>query len=103
MRISDWSSDVCASDLNARIVRLHDIDRFESIGNHAAVYTAHGKSFLLSSLNRIEQRLDPAHFFRVSRSDLLRLDAIARFELDIGRSEERSVGKECVSKCSTRW
>jgi two-component system LytT family response regulator len=69
---------------NARIVRLHDINRFESIGNHAAVYTTHGKSFLLSSLNRIEQRLDPTHFFRVSRSDILRLDAIARFELDIG-------------------
>ncbi|MDP1696956.1 MAG: LytTR family DNA-binding domain-containing protein [Xanthomonadaceae bacterium] len=69
---------------NARIVRLHDINRFESIGNHAAVYTTHGKSFLLSSLNRIEQRLDPAHFFRVSRSDILRLDAIQRFELDIG-------------------
>lgn len=69
---------------NARIVRLHDINRFESIGNHAAVYSAHGKSFLLSSLNRIEQRLDPAHFFRVSRSDILRLDAIARFEIDIG-------------------
>jgi len=68
----------------ARIVRLHDINRFQSIGNHAAVYTAHGRSFLLSSLNRIEQRLDPAHFFRVSRSDILRLDAIQRFELDIG-------------------
>lgn len=69
---------------SARIVRLHEIDRFESIGNHAAVYTAHGKSFLLSSLNRIEQRLDPAYFFRVSRADILRLDAIARFEFDIG-------------------
>jgi len=69
---------------SARIVRLREINRFESVGNHAAVYTAHGKSFLLSSLNRIEQRLDPAYFFRVSRADILRLDAIARFEFDIG-------------------
>lgn len=67
----------------ARIVRLAEIDRFESVGNHAAVYTPHGKSFLLSSLGRIEQRLDPNQFFRVSRSDILRLDAIRSLEPDV--------------------
>jgi two-component system LytT family response regulator len=35
-------------------------------------------------LNRIEQRLDPLHFFRVSRSCILRLDAIASLEPDVG-------------------
>jgi two-component system LytT family response regulator len=69
---------------SARIVRLHEIDRFESVGNHAAVYTTRGKAFVLSSLNRIEQRLDPLHFFRVSRSCILRLDAIASLEPDVG-------------------
>ncbi len=69
---------------SARIVRLHEIDRIESVGNHAAVHTAQGKAFVLSSLNRIEQRLDPAHFFRVSRSCILRLDAVASLEPDVG-------------------
>lgn len=68
----------------ARIVRLHEIERFESVGNHAAVYSPHGQSFVLSSLNRIEQRLDPAHFFRVNRSCILRLDAIRSLEPDVG-------------------
>lgn len=70
---------------SARIVRLREIERFESVGNHAAVYSAHGQSFVLSSLNRIEQRLDPAHFFRVNRSCILRLDAIRSLEPDIGQ------------------
>lgn len=67
----------------ARIVRLRDIHRFESIGNHAAVYTPHGRAFLLSSLSRIEQRVDPAYFFRISRADIVRLDAIIELQADI--------------------
>lgn len=70
---------------SARIVRLRDIHRFESVGNHAAVYTPHGRAFLLSSLSRIEQRVDPAYFVRVSRADILRLDAISRLEPDISQ------------------
>jgi two-component system LytT family response regulator len=70
---------------SARIVRLREIERFESVGNHAAVYTPHGQSFVLSSLNRIEQRLDPAHFFRVNRGCILRLDAIRSLEPDVGQ------------------
>lgn len=68
----------------ARIVRLREIDRFHAVGNHAQVFTPYGRSFLQSSLSRIEQRLDPAYFFRVSRSDILRLDAITSIEPDVG-------------------
>lgn len=68
----------------ARIVRLREIDRFESIGNHARIHCAHGKSWLQSSLNRIEQRLDPNYFFRVGRGDILRLDAIVAIDADVG-------------------
>lgn len=68
----------------ARIVRLREIDRFESVGNHARVHSAYGRSWLQASLNRIEQRLDPNWFFRVSRSDILRLDAIMAIEPDVG-------------------
>lgn len=69
-------------DIN-RIVRLHEIYRFESVGNHAAVYSAHGKSFLHSSLARIEQKLDPSFYFKASRADIIRLDAIEHIEAGI--------------------
>lgn len=63
-----------------RIVRLSEINRFESVGNHSAVYSAHGKSFLHSSLSKIETRLDPQQFFRASRADILRVSAIRELE-----------------------
>lgn len=69
-------------DIN-RIVRLQEIYRFECIGNHAAVYSAYGKSYLHSSLARIEQKLDPAFFFKTSRADIVRLDAIEHIEAGI--------------------
>jgi len=63
-----------------KIIRLGDISRFESIGNHAAIYTSQGKAYLHSSLNKIEARLDSNTYFRASRVDILRLDAIEKLE-----------------------
>ncbi len=63
-----------------RIIELREIIRFESIGNHAAIYTPYGKAFLHSSLNKIEAKLDEKHYFRASRSDIIRLDAIESME-----------------------
>lgn len=63
-----------------KIIRLGDIFRFESIGNHAAIYTPQGKAYLHSSLNKIEARLDSSIYFRASRVDILRLDAIEKLE-----------------------
>jgi two-component system LytT family response regulator len=63
-----------------KIIRLGDITRFESIGNHAAIYTPQGKAYLHSSLNKIEARLDDSTYFRASRVDILRLDAIEKLE-----------------------
>src|SRR3546814_9149302 len=76
MRISDWSSDVCSSDL----------DR----GTHRIRIFRHGQ------VDRVLHRRDLAG---------------ARVTLALGRprhvedlrSEERSVGKECVSTCRSRW
>ncbi|ATC95682.1 LytR/AlgR family response regulator transcription factor [Pseudoalteromonas tunicata] len=67
-----------------RIIQLCEIIRFESIGNHAAIYTPHGKAYLHSSLNKIEKKLDEANYFRASRSDIVRLDAITSMEQSIG-------------------
>jgi len=66
-----------------KIIRLGDIIRFESIGNHAAICTSQGKAFLHSSLNKIESRLNEAEYFRASRADILRLDAIESLEQNI--------------------
>jgi len=65
---------------SSQIVRLSEIERFESIGNHVAVYSAQGKSFIHSSLSNVEKRLDPEMFFKASRSDILRIDHIATLE-----------------------
>ena len=66
-----------------KIVNLGEIYRFESIGNHAAVYTSQGKAYLHSSLNKIEARLSDDSYFRASRVDILRLDAIEKLEQNI--------------------
>lgn len=63
-----------------KIIQLKDIVRFESIGNHAAIYTEFGKSFIHSSLNKIEAKLDSTIYLRASRSEIIRLDAIAHLE-----------------------
>src|SRR3546814_20700351 len=77
MRISDWSSDVCSSDLRLTLNRSKRSDvhqrlhlRVVNIGDHRAAV-----------------RVTDEH----DRS------------VDVRRSEERRVGKECVSTCRSRW
>ena len=65
---------------SSKIIRLSEIERFESIGNHVAVYTAAGKSYIHSSLSKVEKRLDPSTFFKASRSDIVRVDSISSIE-----------------------
>jgi len=65
---------------NSKIVRLLNIHRFHSIGNHVEVHTSVGKSYLHSPLSKIAARLDPEIFFRVSRSDIIRVDSINKIE-----------------------
>src|SRR3546814_5267835 len=78
MRISDWSSDVCSSDLEhlAAVPQLRQI--------------LPGEREQRRTVGAIEREL-PAFGG---------LDDIARA---IDRSEERRVGKECVSTCRSRW
>src|SRR3546814_12713129 len=83
MRISDWSSDVCSSDLLPRHLSLF-------CGGTAAP----------------EAWLRPDR----RRADALRRALRARHpgRQLVGitwrsRSEERRVGKECVSTCRSRW
>src|SRR3546814_4039425 len=64
MRISDWSSDVCSSDLIGRWRGRRHRERYTSASPRLCVN--HSSS-------------------------------------SVARSEERRVGKECVSTCRSRW
>src|SRR3546814_9276446 len=74
MRISDWSSDVCSSDLGSYV---------ESANVDKRVKNVRGCQFkAVNKINRPEDHED---------------------ERPRWRSEERRVGKECVSTCRSRW
>src|SRR3546814_16272843 len=79
MRISDWSSDVCSSDLDSHLLWI--VYR---------VWTFHtceiSGPYVLKAPHSTESAMKP------SVGNHWRL-----------RSEERRVGKECVSTCRSRW
>src|SRR3546814_6263800 len=86
--MSDWSSDVCSSDLQSvvgvddqsrgRILDFREtVERYEALPVVASVGPRHGN--LPVAL--------------LAQRDACRCDS----------SEERRVGKECVSTCSSRW
>src|SRR3546814_15565284 len=95
MRISDWSSDVCSSDLGlraGRIVLQHDVGRL--FGMLAGVFPA-----LQRGLHEARHLVDEG---RVIEIVLQHVKAVLQGG-DALRSEERRVGKECVSTCRSRW
>src|SRR3546814_14776238 len=92
MRISDWSSDVCSSDLALAVDERQQRPREGCVG-------------LRRQLSRKRrQRLLPRRVDRGTMVGKLRLQT--RQPLRVGarlvRSEERRVGKECVSTCRSR-
>src|SRR3546814_2637854 len=93
MRISDWSSDVCSSDLmRAAFTQAHH-SIFMADHLLEGVERAMGKVG-----DRVEQQLMPTIFQQKIISHFFRRDAGS-----LGtRSEERRVGKECVSTCRSR-
>src|SRR3546814_3960023 len=78
MRISDWSSDVCSSDLG--VVQPGKIGLAALIGP-----------------DRVGRALEQP----VAAQVVYALEGAAHARRP--RSEERRVGKECVSTCSSRW
>src|SRR3546814_11638042 len=103
MRISDWSSDVCSSDLVAGGLVGQEDQRavHEGTRDRDALLLAAGElvgevAHLLGQADQLEDGRD------------LRLDDVAgpadhlAGEGDVLRSEERRVGKEWVRTCRTR-
>src|SRR3546814_15012904 len=95
MRISDWSSDVCSSDLVARDM----LDMFrESVSFEQMTAIA---DLTLRALIQ-DPREQPLDWFTNITNDWLMGEMSPRIE-ELVRSEERRVGKECVSTCRSRW
>src|SRR3546814_5177926 len=94
MRISDWSSDVCSSDLVLHIAAPRPAPP-GGIATHRIVRTVEPLAHQQIMDARKAQFLAP-------RPRLVLLQQ--RVELTLKRrSEERRVGKECVSTCRSRW
>src|SRR3546814_1379906 len=104
VRISDWSSDVCSSDL----VRLRH-RRFDDIPNRlASGAVEHVSHRLFGQLHHdfsaIRQICENRRGGIVPVPDIVmnQLKMPAPLTRAVG-SEERRVGKECVSTCRSRW
>src|SRR3546814_8358066 len=110
MRISDWSSDVCSSDLlfaedvllrNPGACILYDVKCTGRLAGHilrhggSPIMWRTGHSLIKAKMKETEAELAgemSGHFFFRERW----------YGFD-DRSEERRVGKECVSTCRSRW
>lgn len=66
------------------LVRTADIYLLESEGNYTRLCFAGERPLILRSLSSLEERLDPAVFFRVSRQQMINLKCIDRVEPGIG-------------------
>src|SRR3546814_17214206 len=87
LRISDWSSDVCSSDLAPDAACRSSVQLSNAVpaGGEAQRQGGHA-----------EHR--PPTVIRPSQ-----LHELVLPQPQLGRSEERRVGKECVSTCRYRW
>src|SRR3546814_17579611 len=97
MRISDWSSDVCSSDLLLPVdhhARPAQQDMQASITEPAALLRQLAQ--LLPNIGIVTTLRPVAHALPIGPCDTAR-PPLAH------RSEERRGGKECVSTCRSRW
>src|SRR3546814_18451597 len=85
MRIIDWSSDVCSSDLAHDAVVARPAGR-PQLAHRAIEVGAFGHNYT-NLMTRIPQPFRHARKYRPRPS----------------RSEKRRVGKECVRTCRYRW
>src|SRR3546814_17182179 len=97
MRISDWSSDVCSSDLGG--------DRH---GAEPECLVSDMRMPQMSGLQLQEELrrrgiVLPLVFVTAHGDVPLAVEAMRKGAANFLRSEERRVGKECVRTCRYRW
>src|SRR3546814_12316374 len=111
MRISDWSSDVCSSDLVSYAQLAWTHNWYLSPENYQAalamIISAHHELPFARHWGAGTSSSSDGQFFRSGRSRSGAADVNAKYGAEPGvkiyRSEERRVGKECVSTCRSRW
>src|SRR3546814_16592318 len=106
MRISDWSSDVCSSDLQEPYDEQSDSDKKQQkTGGEEPdeLCFGHGE-FPLSTMDRRQPSIleKSATLCTASRKRASSPSRDVRISAS-GRSEERRVGKECGRTCRSRW
>src|SRR3546814_16885882 len=97
MRISDWSSDVCSSDLADAQFETYATTRIRG----AMLDELRSQDWLHRSVRSKTKNIEQAVHALGHR--LMRAPTEAEIAEEMGRSEERRVGKECVSTCRSRW
>src|SRR3546814_11248289 len=103
MRISDWSSDVCSSDLSGFVAGFGILGGPRLGGGGALGAQLLEQRFAVAFEAAVLGRLD-AGLLRGLGDE--RVEFALRAEAQrhrVLRSEERRVGKECVSTCRSRW
>src|SRR3546814_14876762 len=119
MRISDWSSDVCSSDLPFLYLAIVQSPYLSAhVGpnrvdfDFSAADDADVEPDLLGEnlIPRADIRNTALPFIQADLKDVIesinsaKFDRIKRYvTLEAPRSAERRVGKECVSTCRSRW
>src|SRR3546814_2122408 len=94
MRISDWSSDVCSSDLKTGKEQGPE----GCAGGY--VMASYVEEQVLDWLRDLAGEVDTARLAALAAGAR---QVVVRSEAERLRSEERRVGKECVSTCRSRW
>src|SRR3546814_2243996 len=98
MRISDWSSDVCSSDLNVAGA---------TVVNRTVMQEARPVQHSVTQVSRQQYaNLHPNRQPAIRPATAQAAHASApgpRIEPRSQRSEEHRVGKECVITCRSRW
>src|SRR3546814_11347644 len=102
MRISDWSSDGCSSDLVLFPALLAVGEPFATGKDVLSAYIA-GYEIWTELASRDRNKHHAKGFHPSGIFGAIGAAAACANMLRLDRSEERRVGKECVSTCRSRW
>src|SRR3546814_19499459 len=100
MRISDWSSDVCSSDLRAREAAEQVRGRLAQIASDAERESALSQD-AEETVSRLAAETEQLEALRAGEAEAQ--SAAESGVAEAQRTEERRVGQECVSTCRSRW
>src|SRR3546814_17592808 len=103
MRISDWSSDVCSSDLGTASALALVLGDDCEVGGVGAGPEFAGPGAVRHFDGQLLDVLVPPDALLVQVVVVVLGPAPAPVAAGVARSEERRVGKECVSTCRSRW